>query len=72
LRPNAVDRGQQLTHLMLGQALLDVALERAQMSAQQVDILARVMHLQPVGLTMMSAHRLGGRCNQGAGQLLTH
>jgi hypothetical protein len=72
LRPNAVDRGQQLTHLVLGQALLDVALERAQTPAQQIDVLARITHLQPVGLAMMSSHRLCGRFNQSAGQLLTN
>jgi len=45
LRSNALNRGQQLAHLVLGQALFDVTLERAQTPVQQINVLTGVTHL---------------------------
>ena len=56
---------------MLDQASLDVALECTQAPTQQVDVLARVTHLQLVGFTVMSPHRLFGSLDQGTCQPCT-
>jgi hypothetical protein len=62
LRPNAVDRGQQLAHLVLGQALLDVALSRVRANAGAADRCPRTRNAPAAGgLAIMRPHRLCGR-----------
>ncbi len=68
VRADAIDGSEQLADLMLAQFAVDVAIELAQATAQDIEVLAGVTHLDAVRLGVMASDGVLRRLDQRAGQ----